>query len=234
MPTLKEKVFDRISDDFQVLSTIVLKQINLVKDLMEDNQKEEIYLEINNNERIIDSLEVKIRAEVINTIVLYSPRAGNLRKIIAFYDMTAYLERIGDLLLNLSRFQKKIALKDSFFTDYKKEISKMLELTENMTQNAIFAFNCEDIQLAKGTIEADNEVDDLHYHIGSRLQNDCSGQSLTEQQVIDALSINSMSYNIERIGDNATNIAEAAIYLMEGTNVKHWDNNETLEAGSEG
>ena len=73
MPTLKEKVFSRITEDFQVLAKIVIRQLNLTKQLMDDNHKEEIYTEINNNERIIDSIEVKIRNEVINMIVLYSP-----------------------------------------------------------------------------------------------------------------------------------------------------------------
>ena len=61
MPTLKEKVFSRITEDFQVLAKIVIRQLNLTKQLMDDNHKEEIYTEINNNERIIDSIEVKIR-----------------------------------------------------------------------------------------------------------------------------------------------------------------------------
>ena len=105
MPTLKEKVFSRITEDFQVLAKIVIRQLNLTKQLMDDNHKEEIYTEINNNERIIDSIEVKIRNEVINMIVLYSPRATNLRMIISYYDMTAYLERIGDLILNVKPHQ---------------------------------------------------------------------------------------------------------------------------------
>ena len=38
------------------------------------------------------------------------------------------------------------------------------------------------------------------------------------------------------IGDNATNIAEAAIYLIEGKNIKHWPkpDEDLLLAGSEG
>ena len=59
---------------------------------------------------------------------------------------------------------------------------------------------------------------------------------LSQQEVTDALCINSMAYNIERIGDNATNIAEAAIYLIEGKNIKHWPkpDEDLLLAGSEG
>ena len=236
MSSLKEKVFSRITDDFQVLATMAIRQQTNIKAMLEDNKNEEIYAEINNNERIIDSLEVKIRNEVINTIVLYSPRATNLRMIISYYDMTAYLERIGDLILNISHFLLKSDIHGTLFSEYKSDLVKMLVLTENMTQNAIFAFTCEDIQLAKDTIELDDQVDDLHHQIGRRLQQNCAGKPLSQQEMADALYINSMAYNIERIGDNATNIAEAAIYLIEGKNIKHWDQprENTLEAGSEG
>lgn len=236
MSTLKEKVFGEITNDFQVLTKMVMRQISLTRQLLENNEDEILYAEINNNERIIDSLEVKIRDEVINTIVLYSPRATNLRMIIAYYDMTAYLERIGDLILNISGFLKRIAIHDPLFGQYKKQLSKMIELAENMTQNAIFAFTCEDDKLARETIELDDSVDTIYHSITDSLQSEFAGQALSEQQLTDILSISSMAYNIERVGDNATNIAEAAIYLMEGKNIKHWDKpgQKTLEAGSEG
>ena len=131
---------------------------------------------------------------------------------------------------------KKIAVDDCLFTTYKKDLLKMLSLTESMTQNAIFAFTCEDIQLAKETIETDDQVDELHHFIGQHLPTQCFDKILSQQEVTDALCINSMAYNIERIGDNATNIAEAAIYLIEGKNIKHWPkpDEDLLLAGSEG
>ena len=49
MPTLKEKVFSRITEDFQVLAKIVIRQLNLNKQLMEDMHKEVIFTEIKNN-----------------------------------------------------------------------------------------------------------------------------------------------------------------------------------------
>ena len=99
-----------------------------------------------------------------------------------------------------------------------------------------FPFTCEDVRVAKDTIEQDDQVDQVHHEIGQQLQNRCANQALSQQNMADALAINSMSYNIERIGDNATNIAEAAIYLIEGKNIKHWDKpeGEVLQAGSEG
>lgn len=229
METLKEKVFRRITDDFQVTAKVILQQIERIRQLLVYDRQEQIFTEIEHNERIIDSMDVKIRNEVINTIVLYSPRATNLRMIISYYDMTAYLERIGDLLLNISHFLKKTELQGPLYKEYQNILSKMLEITANMTQNAIFAFTCEDIRLARQTIEADDEADRLFREIGESLPEYCSNRSLTSQEMTDVLCINSMAYNIERIGDNATNIAEAAIYLIEGKNIKH-----TFGAKSEG
>ena len=77
MNRLREKFFLRISQDFEVMSKMVIQQIHQTQRLLETNTLPEIYTEIHNNERIIDSLDVKMRDEVINTIVLYSPRAGD-------------------------------------------------------------------------------------------------------------------------------------------------------------
>lgn len=236
MNRLREKFFLRINQDFEVMSKIVIQQIHLTQRLMETNTLPEIYTEINNNERIIDSLEVKMRNEVIHTIVLYSPRAGDLRKIMAYYDMTAYLERIGDLLINISLFMKQVNTRGTIFPSYKNHISKLWATAENMVQNAIFAFTCVDNNLAKETIRLDDTVDTLHHELTKKLRTQHADKTLKEQQLTDILSLNSISYNIERIGDNATNIAEAAIYLMEGINIKHQgkEKTDTLLAGSEG
>lgn len=221
MNRLREKFFLRISQDFEVMSQVVVQQIHQTRRLLETNTLPEIYTEINNNEHIIDSLDVKIRDEIIHTIVLYSPRAGDLRKIMAYYDMTAYLERIGDLLVNISIFMNQADIGGTIFPLYKNPISKLWTIAENMVQNAIFAFTCEDNNLAKETINLDDTVDSLHQELVRNLRTQNATKTLKEQQLTDILSLNSISYNIERIGDNATNIAEAAIYLIEGKNIKH-------------
>lgn len=227
MNRLREKFFLRISQDFEVMSQIVVQQIHQTRRLLETNTLPEIYTEINNNEHIIDSLDVKIRDEIIHTIVLYSPRAGDLRKIMAYYDMTAYLERIGDLLVNISIFMNQADIGGTIFPLYKNPISKLWTIAENMVQNAIFAFTCEDNNLAKETISLDDTVDSLHQELVRNLRTQNATKTLKEQQLTDILSLNSISYNIERIGDNATNIAEAAIYLIEGKNIKHQGKEDT-------
>lgn len=236
MSELQKKMLSRITADFQVLSKVVLSQQERIRQMLEEGNCTSL-TEIDYNERIIDSLDVKIRNEVINTIVLYSPRATNLRMIISYYDMTAYLERIGDLILNIAQFIQEMDTQGEIFKKYSPLFLKMLASAGNMTQNAIFAFTCADMQLAQETIDTDDQVDKLHDDICNSLCLQYADRALTSQEMADLLSVNSISYNMERIGDNASNIAEAAIYLIEGKNVKHWDHQnegDILEAGSEG
>lgn len=221
MVTLKEKVFSRITEDFHVLAPEVFRQLELIGKMMDNNQDEELFNEICKNEHIIDSLEVKMRAEVINSIVLYAPRATNLRIIISYYDMTANLERVGDMIVNLSNSLKKTDIKGALFGTYKNILQKMLDLVCQMTNKAIDAFIKGEIQLAKEVIDLDDEVDELYYQIVRGIPSNEADKNLSASELTDLLAINSMAYNIERIGDHATNIAESAVYLIQGENMKH-------------
>lgn len=225
MTTIREKYLEKIKEDFEVLSTVVFRQMDQIFTLTQDNKNQELYERIEQNEVIIDGLEVKIRDEVINSIVLYCPRASDSRKIMSYHDMTAYLERIGDLLLNIADFLREVELKGALYDSFHEIVLLQLETVKKMTQNAIFAFTCEDENLAKEIIRMDDVVDENHKTILHGIPGHFIGKTVNKQDMTDALSLSSMSYNIERIGDNATNIAEAAIYLMEGKNAKHIHNN---------
>ncbi len=226
MTTLKEKVFNRITGDFMVLTREVFRQIDLIEKMLDKNKDEQVYQDIRANEHIIDSLEVKIRSEVINAIVLYTPRATNLRIIISYYDMTAYLERVGDLIMNMAHSLHNIDMQGPLFIEHRLQLEDMFQLAKSMIQNSINAFTKEESDLAKQVIELDNEVDEIYHSIGRDLPATQAGKTLTEQDLLDILAINAIAYNIERIADNATNIAESAIYLIQGRNIQHLDHQE--------
>jgi phosphate transport system protein len=179
------------------------------------------YEEIATNEILIDGLDVKMREKVINAIFLFNPKAMDLRKIIAYHDMTIYMERIGDLILNISRLLGQCKLEGESFDELGKKIAQMLVFVEKMVRNAVFSFTCEDNSIAYLTISTDDKVDVLFREITTALYTNFHGKVLSSQDLQNIISINSISYNIERIGDNATNIAEAAIYLIEGKDIRH-------------
>lgn len=212
-------ILEKIKNDFQLLVKVVFNQFALCKDYNSDMDI------INSNEGIIDSIEVKLRSEVISTIVRHSPRAIDLRKIIAYYDMTAYLERIGDHLLNIAEEHKAINHNGDLYKKCASEIDNLFIIVENMTKNAIFAFTCEDNELAKKTITDDDSADEANSEILRRLTLLEYDRPMSESEIADLLQLGALSNNLERIGDNATNIAEAAIYITEGKDIKHHDKN---------
>ncbi|MCC8173026.1 MAG: phosphate uptake regulator PhoU [Odoribacter sp.] len=216
------------------MAKLVLKQIGLMRQMFQNEIG--IYDEIIQNEHLLDSLEVKIEDEVINTIVLYSPRASDLRKMMSFYNMASFVERVGDLLMKSARGVQSCDKEGRVFLQFQPYLLKLLAISEKIIQNAIFAFTYEDIRLAKETLMLDDEVDRIHLQILSDLKEVNAGLVLSAQELNDILSIHNISCNLERVGDNATNMAESAVYLIEGKNIKHVDNNDenTLFAGSEG
>ena len=221
METIKSKYLERLLADFELLSEIILKEMSIIRALFEKGKDLTLCEEIERSEKIIDSLDVKIREEVINAIFLFNPKAMDLRKIISYHDMTIYLERIGDLILNISKFVKRNDWESDLFVEIRALLAKMLKYTEEMVSNAVYAFSCEDNSRAYLTIETDDKVDELLKSVTLKLQQSFTGKILTEKELKMLMSINTISHNIERIGDHATNLAESAIYLMEGKDIRH-------------
>ena len=218
---LKDRFFTRVFDDFKVMSLVVMKQVELVKQLMDGKTDESIYTEIYHNERILDSLDVKLRKEIVNAIVLYSPRATDLRQIMSNYDITAYVERVGDLIMNMAHFIKTMDLKGEIYLCYKENLALLFTISASMIENSIRSFSDENNALARDIIQKDDAVDQLYYNITKSSHLEFAGRVLEEQQLNDLICVNNIAYNIERIGDNATNIAEAAIFVTEGLDIKH-------------
>jgi len=235
MNTLKEKYINQLSENFRLLSEIVLSQFVMVLDLL--NSKGEyntdFFSEIERNEVLIDGLDTKIKEEVISAIILFSPRASDLRRVIAYHDMTIYLERIGDIILNMSRTLEKINLRSEltrsnndnshvmFFDTFVEMLVKMMKHAKKMTENAVLAFDCDNSVMAYDTIAMDNKVDELFRKIAKKLPETFTNKSLSHEELQNIMGINTISYNIERIADNATNVAEAAVYLSEGKDIRH-------------
>ena len=102
MNRLKDTVLKPVGDQFDRLTELILRQLSITRQLLAGNSSAELRDELNRNESAIDGLEVSIRDEVVNVIVLHAPRASNLRIIMACYDTTSNLERIGDQATNIA------------------------------------------------------------------------------------------------------------------------------------
>ncbi len=221
----RDKFFGRVSDDLAAMSKVVFKQMKLVKSVMKGGStvsERECTEEILHNELVIDGFEAKLRSGIINAIALYSPRTSDMRKLMACYDISLSLERIGDLLLNIYEYlHKSGGDMPEIYSDLRKRLYDLYELSEEMSRNAVFSFTCEDIRLARETILLDNKADVMYAEIMDSVSSFSPENLSREQDVSGIVAISSMAYNMERMADNATNISESSVYVMEGKSIIH-------------
>ena len=225
MNRLKDTVLKPVGDQFDRLTELILRQLSITRQLLAGNSSAELRDELNRNESAIDGLEVSIRDEVVNVIVLHAPRASNLRIIMACYDTTSNLERIGDLIHNVYEFTGGTAVSTGLYRRKSDGLLKMFDLAADMVKNVIFAMNCSDERLAREVIRSDDRVDEWWRRISGELKSTGTQRTLTAEEMEGMLSVFGIANNLERIGDQATNIAEAVIVLTEGKDIKHTDKN---------
>lgn len=218
---IKDKYLDQLHSDFQLLSEIVLTQMIKAEELVFDNHNKDLVEILKRNEKLINSLDITIKEKVINAIMLFTPRASDLRRLMAYHDMTISMERVGDLIENISHALEEIDFSIQGFETYKRLLGKMFTQTDKMLRKAVFAFSGVSHEMAYDTILMDDKVDKLERKIERKLAEDFNNQQLNTQTIVNMMNLNSISYFLERVGDKAVDIAESAVYLIEGKDIRH-------------
>ena len=223
MTSKKDDAINSILTDFEVFANMVLGQLDSLEKLVASGEikiQSDIYKEILSIEKKLDKLEVKISDKIVNTIVLYQPVASDIRKIIACYRIIISLERIGDMVINILNFIQKIKT-PKVYAELSDVISNMLFQSLNMVNKALLAFTNDDKEYAIWTIKNDAVVDEINNKMLKKAIKKSSDTDENKQLLMSFINLNGMITNIERIADHATNIAEAAIYSIEGKDIRH-------------
>jgi phosphate transport system protein len=161
-------------------------------------------------DKALDAIEAEVERLAIQLIALRAPVAGDLRQVVAAFKISGMLERVGDHAKNIARSTLKI--EDFRFAPLTR-ISAVSEIAEGMIHSALDAYAAQDARLAEDVVARDEQVDALYKELMRGLIDHLSEQSAN---VITATELLLVARNIERIGDNATNIAEAVYYAATG------------------
>ena len=164
----------------------------------------------------IDTLEVEIEQRAIALLALQQPMARDLRFVIGAIKVSSDLERIGDHAVNIA--QSSVRLAEERVMDPDPQIEDMARRARRMLAEALDAFIRSDGKLGREVCKADDAVDALHDSTFRVLLTHMMADART---ITPSLEILLVSRNLERIADLATNIAEDAVYLAEGKQIKH-------------
>tara|TARA_A100001015_G_scaffold124923_1_gene138436 strand:- start:66 stop:740 length:675 start_codon:yes stop_codon:yes gene_type:complete len=167
-------------------------------------------------EHLIDKIEVEIEEECLKVLALHQPVSENLRFLIVVLKVNNDLERMGDQLKNIAERIEYISDKDRVVADL--NLHSMAELCSKMVKESIVALTQQDAKKARTVLELDDELDIMHAATYKTLTEVMLDKS---ESIRAALSLLTVSSNLERIGDLATNIAEEIISMEGGEIVRH-------------
>ena len=166
-------------------------------------------------DRAVDDIQRKIDETAVSMIARRQPMAGDLRMIISSIHVANDLERIGDMAKNIARRTLRIdgiKLSPQFYNG----VRHMTDLTLRQIKAALDAFANRDTDAAIEVCERDDEVDALYMSLFREL---LTYMMEDPRNITQCTNLLFCGKNLERTGDHATNIAEAAYYLETGKNL---------------
>ncbi|MGC8863285.1 MAG: phosphate signaling complex protein PhoU [Armatimonadota bacterium] len=173
-------------------------------------------LEVIDHDEAIDQLEVEIEEECLKILALHQPVAIDLRYVIAVLKMNNDLERIGDLAVDIA--ERAVYLSERPPIDLHLDLKQMSDATQTMLKHSLDALVNSDSTLARQVRACDDQVDEMNRRMFGIVQDYIRRNP---EHVAEAIHWLSASRHLERIADQATNIAEDVIYMVEGEIVRH-------------
>lgn len=164
----------------------------------------------------VNRLELEIDELCLKLLALRQPTAVDLRFITLGLKIVADLERVGDLGVNIA--ERVIELNEEEALKPYIDLPRMADDVQNMLHQALDAFVREDVAMAQGVLEADDQIDELNHKIFEELV-DYMGRD--KANIKRACRLMFISRYLERIADHATNVAEMVIFLVQGKDVRH-------------
>jgi phosphate transport system protein len=201
----------------QQISLMGQKVVSMVADSMNALAANDKALaeQIMERDRAVNALEVSIDEQCIELLVRYQPAAGDLRFITRGFKIVTDLERVGDLAVNTA--SRVIELAD-IGAKLPIDIGQMAGIVQMMLSDSIDAFVTGDVAKADGVLKNDDMVDDLtECYVNEFI----AGAGRDPKNVPIVFPASSIIRYLERIADHATNIAELAIFMARGRDVRH-------------
>ncbi len=164
----------------------------------------------------VDLAELRLDQACIDLLALRGPIATDLRLIASTLKIIPVVERIGDHCCNVAYRVKLLAGQPPVLQgDF---MERLAGIAREMVRQAVDAFVNGNADLARQVIQTDDRADELYTLIYRELLR----LMLTDPLCIERAShLILVAKNLERIADQATNIAEEVLFILEGVNVKH-------------
>ncbi len=180
----------------------------------------EVAAQVRETEARVNAMELEIDRDLSSIIARRQPTARDLRLLIAVAKTIANLERIGDEAARIARTVQRL-LDAGISADTRLPVSDLAfgcELATRQLRKVLDAFARLDTDAAIEVLKQDDQIDREFDGLMRKLITHMMEDPRTISSAIDLVFV---AKAIERVGDHAKNLAEAIIYIVKGTDVRH-------------
>lgn len=214
----------QIETELQLLKTEAVNMWSLVNSQLNKarlafiNFDKDLAREVVLKEKRVNGSELKIDRDCENIFALFCPVAIDLRFLLAVLKINTNLERIGDIAEGIAKY---VIDAEAPFSQQLLDVARILPMYEEsvrMLEDTQEAFEKEDTILARGVFKKDEFLDDINRQSHKVLEKHIQQHP---EDTAQALWILSTIRKLERVGDQAKNIAEEIIFYLEAKVLKH-------------
>src|SRR5438477_753813 len=164
----------------------------------------------------IDQLEKQIDKDGVDILLRFQPVASDLRRVVAAMKLSSNLERMADMATTIARRARKLNRHPSLAeVDL---IRPMYDHAMSMFKDSVDAFAREDVELGRAIVPRDQKLDDLNRGASHKL---VDRMAQDPDHLRGYLNLIFIGRCLERVGGNATNIAEDAVYAAAAEDIRH-------------
>ncbi len=217
MKTQFEIELDDVKSEVINMWQLVLSQLIKARTAMLTFDKD-LAREIIAKEKRVNAYELKIDRDCENIFALFCPVAIDLRFLLAVLKINNNLERIGDIAEGIAKYIIDTTVPFKIEVLESTRVVEMFEGSINILGDTQIAFQKEDTLLARTIFSRDEILDQINKRANTDIANYIREDL---ENINEALFILSIIRKLERVGDQAKNIAEEIIFYVEAKVLKH-------------
>ncbi|ELY67576.1 phosphate signaling complex protein PhoU [Natrinema versiforme] len=224
---------ERLREAVVAMGTLVAERLaDAITALFTDDRT--LANEIIDGDDTVNDRYLHIERECLDLLALYQPVAGDLRFVVAAFQIVTDLERVGDLATNLAGYTVDSSETAPTLPDV--DFERIAALALEQIEDAIDAFATDDTAACFAVAERDDELDDRCGVVMERLVQTLIGISTdgdsrtgdrssrnepVDQPIADVFTDVSRTFvvvrDLERVGDHAVNVAARTLYALESS-----------------
>src|SRR6056297_2191900 len=210
-----QEQLEGLREDVCYMGEVVMERLRMGLDAL-DRKDEALAREVIEGDYEVNQMYLELEQQCIDLLALQQPVASDLRFIAASFKIITDLERIADLAVNLGEYTLD-ATRD-LFPDV--DIQEMGVVTLDMVDDAVQAYDREDIEACRELATRDDDVDDFAERASEIVVRDLIERELEDHSEVESLlqDVSRLLLTIrdlERVGDHAVNIAARTLYMVE-------------------